>query len=75
MYVCIIGTEFPEAAVKGVFRLALLTLSRYRDRKSRHIAEDLIVTLAKCRTEVASQQLVAVLADYGELVKQHSSPW
>ena len=64
---------FPEAAIKGILRLSLLTLGRYHDRISRHVAEDVIVTLAKCHTNVTCQQLVTVLSDYSEAVTQRTN--
>jgi len=73
--VCIITVvEFTDVAVRGVIRLLVLTLSRYRDRKSRRAAHDVVVQLATLRAQPTCQALVSVLADFAaQQVKL--SPW
>ena len=62
---CIPREEFTDAAVRGVIRLLVLTLGRYRDRRSRAAVRNVIVQLATLRAQPTFQTLVSVLAEFG----------
>jgi len=61
---CVPAEEFTDVAVRGVARLLILTLSRYRDRKSRRAVHNVVVQLASLRAQPSSQALVSVLAEF-----------
>jgi len=61
---CIPREEFTDAAVRGVIRLLVLTLGRYRDRRSRAAVHNVIVQLATLRAQPTCQTLVSVLAEF-----------
>ena len=51
-------------AVRGILRLLVLTLSRYRDRKSRHAVHNVVTQLAMHRAQLTCRALVSVLAEF-----------
>jgi len=57
-------TEFSDAAVRGVVRLLVLTLSRYHDRKSRNAVHSLVVQLSTLRPQPTCQSLISVLFEF-----------
>ena len=66
--------EFTDVAVRGVVRLLVLTLSRYRDRKSRTAVLNVVVQLATLRASPTCQTLVSVLADFAAQ-QAKLAPW
>jgi len=67
-------TDFSDVAERGILRLLVLTLSRYRDRKSRQAVHDVITQLATLRPQLTCHTLVSVLAEFAaQQDKLH--PW
>ena len=67
-------TEFTDAAVRGVVRLLILSLGRYRDRKSRRAVRNVVVQLASLRASPTCQTLVSVLAEFAAQ-QAKLAPW
>ncbi|XP_074643687.1 stalled ribosome sensor GCN1-like [Tubulanus polymorphus] len=66
----VVKNEFPETAVKGLSKLLVFALQRYRDAKSRRAVEDLIKALAKNHWKVFLKQMGLVLVDYADKNKK-----
>nr|XP_022338883.1 eIF-2-alpha kinase activator GCN1-like [Crassostrea virginica] len=64
--VCVGKPDFPETAVKGVFKFLSLTIGRYEDNRSRQAVKNLVRELAKVHPTATLKNVSSALSSEAE---------